>query len=193
LHRELVVTRVFDAPRELVFRVWTEPERVRRWWGPEGFTMPYCDIDLRPGGIFLRCMRSPEGQDFWVTGVFREIVAPERLVITDSFADAEGNVVPPAPYGVGPDMPLERLVTVTFEEPAPRGAGSAWGMGLVDFSIRPHLGADYFPVVVDMAMMERAAARLDHPMYAIDDETAITVVDDVVEVVSEGEWRYFEG
>ncbi len=79
-----------------------------------------------------------------------------------------------------------------FEEPAPRGAGSAWGMGLVDFSIRPHLGADYFPVAVDMAMMERAASRLDHPMYAIDDETAIKVVDGKVEVVSEGEWRYFE-
>ena len=115
---ELVVTRVFDAPRELVFRSWTEPERVRRWWGPEGFTMPYCDIDLRPGGVFLRCMRSPGGQDFWVTGVYREIVAPERLVFTDSFADAEGNVVPPARYGAGPDMPLERLVTVTFEERA---------------------------------------------------------------------------
>jgi uncharacterized protein YndB with AHSA1/START domain len=115
---ELVVTRVFDAPRELVFRAWTEPERVRRWWGPEGFTMPYCDIDLRPGGVFLRCMRSPGGPDLWVTGMFREIVAPERLVFTDSFADAEGNVVPPARYGAGPDMPLERLVTVTFEERA---------------------------------------------------------------------------
>jgi len=113
---ELVVTRVFDSPRELVFRAWTEPERVRRWWGPEGFTMPYCDIDLRPGGTFLRCMRSPGGRDFWVTGVFREIVAPELLVFTDSFADAEGHVVPPARYGAGPDMPPERLVTVTFED-----------------------------------------------------------------------------
>jgi uncharacterized protein YndB with AHSA1/START domain len=90
LHEELVVTRVFDAPRELVFRAWTEPERVRRWRGPEGFTMPYCDIDLRPGGIFLRCMRSPEGQDFWVTGVFREIVAPERLV-TVTFEELAGS------------------------------------------------------------------------------------------------------
>jgi uncharacterized protein YndB with AHSA1/START domain len=117
-HEKLVVTRVFDAPRELVFRAWTEPERVRRWWGPVGFTMPYCDIDLRPGGIFLRCMRSAEGRDVWVTGVFREVFAPERLVFTDSFADEEGNVVPPARYGAGPDMPLERLVTVTFEEDA---------------------------------------------------------------------------
>jgi uncharacterized protein YndB with AHSA1/START domain len=69
LHEELVVARVFDAPRELDFRAWTEPGRVRRWWGPEGFTMPYCDIDLRPGGTFLRYMRSPEGQDFDETAI----------------------------------------------------------------------------------------------------------------------------
>ena len=78
-----------------------------------------------------------------------------------------------------------------YEEAAPKDAGSAWGMGLVDFSIRPHLGADYFPVAVDMAMMERAAAKLDHPMYAIDDETAIKVVDGEVTVVSEGKWKLF--
>lgn len=80
-----------------------------------------------------------------------------------------------------------------FDEAAPKNAGSAWGMGLVGFSVRPHLGADYFPVAIDMAMMERAAAKLDHPMYAIDDETAIKVVDGEVEVVSEGEWRLFNG
>lgn len=115
---ELVVTRVFDAPRGLVFGAWTEPERVKRWWGPRGFTMPFCEIDLRPGGVFLRCMRPPEGYDFWVTGVFREVVVPERLVFTDSFADAEGNVVSAEHYGMDPDVPLERLVTVTFEEDA---------------------------------------------------------------------------
>ena len=114
--RELVVARVFDAPRELVFRAWTEPERLKRWWGPKGFAMPFCEIDPRPGGVFLRCMRSPEGRDFWVTGVFREVVVPERLVLTDAFADAEGNVVPAARYGLGPEWPLERLITVTFEE-----------------------------------------------------------------------------
>ena len=54
--RELVVTRAFDAPRELVFAAWTEPERLKRWWGPKSFTMPFCEIDLRPGGVFLRCM-----------------------------------------------------------------------------------------------------------------------------------------
>jgi dipeptidase E len=80
-----------------------------------------------------------------------------------------------------------------YEEAAPKNAGSAWGMGLVGFAIRPHLNADYFPVAVDMPMMERAAAKLDHPLYAIDDETAIKVVDGEVEVVSEGEWKLFNG
>jgi len=76
-----------------------------------------------------------------------------------------------------------------YEEAAPKGAGSAWGMGLVDFTLRPHLNADYFPVEIDMRMMERAAAKLDYPLYAIDDETAIKVVDGEIEVISEGEWR----
>jgi dipeptidase E len=78
-----------------------------------------------------------------------------------------------------------------YEEAAPRNAGSAWGMGLVGFAFRPHLNADYFPMA-NMEMMERAAAKLDYPLYAIDDETAIKVVDGEVEVVSEGAWRLFD-
>ena len=114
--RGSVVERVFDAPRELVFKAWTEPERLKRWWGPKGFTTPFCAVDLREGGVFLYCMRSPEGRDFWGRGVFREIVVPERLVLAMSFADAEGNAVPATYYGLSPDWPLERLMTVTFEE-----------------------------------------------------------------------------
>jgi uncharacterized protein YndB with AHSA1/START domain/dihydrofolate reductase len=110
------VARVFDAPRELVFKAWTEPERLKHWWGPKGFTTPFCAVDLREGGVFLYCMRSPEGRDFWGRGVYREIVVPERLVLVMSFADAEGNVVPATYYGLGPDWPLESLTTVTFEE-----------------------------------------------------------------------------
>jgi len=96
--RELVISRVFDAPRELVFKAWTEPEHLVRWWGPKGHTTPYCEIDLRPGGVMHHCMRSPEGRDVWSKGVFREIVVPERIVLTDSFADAQGNVVPPTHF-----------------------------------------------------------------------------------------------
>jgi len=113
---ELVITRIFDAPRELVWKVWTEPERVKRWWGPQGFTAPFCRIDLRVGGTYLYCMQSPEGRDYWSTGVFREIVPPEQIVCTDSFADEKGNVVPASHYGMSGDMPLEMVVTVTFEE-----------------------------------------------------------------------------
>jgi uncharacterized protein YndB with AHSA1/START domain len=113
-----VITRVFDAPRELVFKAWTEPERLKRWWGPKGFTTPFCEIDLRPGGVFLYCMRSPEGHDHWGRGVYREIEAPERIVLTSSFADAQGNVVPATHYGMGPEWPLETLLTVAFEEEA---------------------------------------------------------------------------
>jgi uncharacterized protein YndB with AHSA1/START domain len=114
--RELVITRIFDAPRELVWKAWTEPERMQRWWGPENFTAPVCKIDLRVGGVYHFCMRSPEGQDFWSTGVYREIVEPARLVCTDSFADEQGNVVPASHYGMPGDWPLELLVTVTFED-----------------------------------------------------------------------------
>ncbi|MBZ0288942.1 MAG: SRPBCC domain-containing protein, partial [Anaerolineae bacterium] len=114
--REVVVTRIFDAPREKVWKAWTNPEHYKRWWGPEGFTCPACTIDLRVGGKYLYCMRSSEGQDIWGTGVYREIVPMERLVLTDSFANEHGNVVSPTHYGMGEDFPMEMLITVTFED-----------------------------------------------------------------------------
>lgn len=114
--RALEITRIFDAPPERVWRAWTEPERLMAWWGPKGYTAPVCEIDLRVGGKYLCCMRSPEGQDFWSTGVYLEIVAPSLLVCTDSFADEKGNVVPATHYGMSPDFPLELQVRVRLEE-----------------------------------------------------------------------------
>ena len=125
--RDLVITRIFDAPREAVWKAWTDPEQVRRWWGPKGFTAPSIASDFRVGGKYLYCMRAeqpiaaargtgPEGRDYWSTGVYREIVPMERIVATDSFADEEGNVVPATHYGMGTEIPLEMLVTVTFED-----------------------------------------------------------------------------
>lgn len=114
--KELVITRVFDAPRNLVWKAWTEPEHVMEWWGPKGFTAPIVKTDFRVGGKSLLCMRSPEGEDYWSTGVYREIVEPEKIVTTDSFSDAQGNVVPASHYGMSGDWPSELLVTVTFEE-----------------------------------------------------------------------------
>ncbi len=113
---ELVITRIFDAPRELVFKAWTEPEHLMRWWGPKAFTSPVCKIDLRVGGKYLFCMRSPDGKDYYSTGVYQKIDPPNEIVCTDSFADENGKVVPASYYGMGEDFPLELQVTVTFED-----------------------------------------------------------------------------
>ncbi len=113
---EFVITRVFDAPRELVWKAFTESERWERWWGPKGFTTRVSKLDLRPGGVIHFCMRSPEGRDVWSKGVYREVVEPERIVLVVSFSDENGNTVPPAQYGLSPDWPAEALVTVTFAE-----------------------------------------------------------------------------
>jgi uncharacterized protein YndB with AHSA1/START domain len=113
---DLIIERIFDAPRTLVWKAWTDPEQVMRWWGPESFTSPVCKIDLSVGGKYLFCMQSPEGQKYWSTGVYQEISPPEKLVYTDSFADEQGNAVPASYYGMGDDFPFEMLVTVIFEE-----------------------------------------------------------------------------
>ncbi len=114
----LVIERIFSAPIELMWQAWTDPEHIMRWWGPKDFTAPLAKIDFRVGGTYLFCMRSPDGQDYYSTGVYREIVHLKRIVFTDSFADEKGNVVSAAHYGMGEDFPLELLVTVTFEETA---------------------------------------------------------------------------
>lgn len=114
--QELVLTRVIDAPRKAVFKAWTDQEQMANWWGPNGFTIPFGKIDLRPGGVIHYCMRSPEGRDYWGKGIYREINEPERLVFTDVFSDEKGNTVQPVEYGMSADWPAETLITVTFDE-----------------------------------------------------------------------------
>ncbi len=96
----MVVTRVFDAPRALVWEAWTEPKYVMQWWGPKGFTAPFCQIDLRVGGRFLYCMRSPDGQEFWNAGEYHEIVLHEKIVSSMYFSDSKGNKVEPEQLGI---------------------------------------------------------------------------------------------
>ena len=96
----MVVTRVFDAPRELVWRAWTDPQYVMQWWGPNGFTAPFCEMDFRVGGKFLYCMRAPDGQEFWNGGEYHEIVLHEKIVSSMYFSDSKGNRVEPAQYGI---------------------------------------------------------------------------------------------
>jgi uncharacterized protein YndB with AHSA1/START domain len=96
----MVVTRVFDAPRELVWKAWTDPQYVMQWWGPKGFTAPFCQMDFRVGGKFLYCMRAPDGQEFWNGGEYHEIVPHEKIVSSMYFADSKGNKVEPAQFGI---------------------------------------------------------------------------------------------
>ncbi len=99
MDRVLVLHRVFDAPRELVFAAWTRPQHLVRWFGPSHFTLPHCETDFSPGGSYRFCMRAPDGTDHWVWGTYREIVEPARIVFT---------------WNRDPDH--ETLVTVTLDE-----------------------------------------------------------------------------
>lgn len=96
----MVVTRVFDAPRELVWKAWTDPKYVKQWWGPHGFTTPVCEMDFRVGGRSLYCMRTPDGQEFWNGVEYIEIVPPEKIVSLMYFADAKGNKIDAAELGI---------------------------------------------------------------------------------------------
>ena len=114
----IVIERVLDAPREQVWQAWTDPEQLKKWWGPKGFTAPSLQSVVREGGTYLWSMQSPEGETYWSTGTFEEVVPHERLVVTDSFADEQGNVVPPSHYGMTGDHPMEGRIIVTFEDVA---------------------------------------------------------------------------
>jgi uncharacterized protein YndB with AHSA1/START domain len=104
--RTVDIARVFNAPRERVFAAWTKAEHLARWFGPKGFTVPSCEADPRPGGAFCLVMRSPDGKDYWVRGRYREVVAPERLVIECTADDDKGIAR------------LEEVISVTFTERA---------------------------------------------------------------------------
>jgi uncharacterized protein YndB with AHSA1/START domain len=110
---EFVITRTFEAPRERVWKAWTEPDRMRCWWGPKGFTVPVCKMDLRPGGTLHYGLRSPDGHEMWGRFVYREIVAPERLVAVNSFSDAAGGVTR---HPLADTWPMELLSTFEFVE-----------------------------------------------------------------------------
>ena len=107
------ITRTFDAPRDLVWKVWTDPEHLVHWWGPKGLTMTTCKVDLRKGGKFHYGMKTPDGHEMWGKFVYREIVPPERLVLVVSFSDAEGGTTR---HPLSPTWPLEVLNTMTLTE-----------------------------------------------------------------------------
>jgi uncharacterized protein YndB with AHSA1/START domain len=142
--REFVVERHFNAPRTLMFQVFTQPEHLKRWWAPQPYTLPVCTIDLQPGGIWHYCMRSPEGQEQCARSVYREIVPPEKLVYTTTFADEHANPIEGMP---------EHLTTLIFsEEP-----GKTRVTARVQFA-----SAAALKVAVDIGMLQGMSITWDY-------------------------------
>ena len=115
---DLVVMRIIDAPVALVWQAWTDPEHVKRWWGPKDYTSPSCKIDLREGGSYIFCMRAPSwqgGQDSFSDGLYLKIVPLERLEFTQSLTDKDGSPIDPAQAGLPPDFPKELRMVVQFK------------------------------------------------------------------------------
>jgi uncharacterized protein YndB with AHSA1/START domain len=133
LKQDLVLTRVFDAPRELVFRAWTDPKHLAQWFGPHGFTNPVCDVDLRPGGEWRHVMRGPDGNDYPMLAVFQEVVRPERLVFMTYVPNRKKslfeilNTVTFAEQGGKTKLIVEAKVLKSTPEAAPMLAGMEEG------------------------------------------------------------------
>lgn len=114
----VVVERTFDAPVEVIWQLWTTPDLFKTWYGPNGFSVPVAEMDVRVGGKHLFCMerQTPNGSmKMWSTGEYIEVVPNQRLVYTDSIADENGNIVAPAAYGMSDDYPVTTEVTVLLE------------------------------------------------------------------------------
>lgn len=125
-HRDFVISRTFEAPRELLFKVWTDPEHTKHWFGPRGFTTPVCRQELRPGGTMHYCMRSAEGHEMWGKFVYHEVTPPTRLVYVNSFSDAQGGITR---HPMSPTWPLEMLSTITFDDDAGKTKVTVrWGL-----------------------------------------------------------------
>lgn len=113
--RPFVISRTFDVPRESMWKAWTERRQLMQWFGPKGFTMPAARMDFRPGGMFHYCLDSADGHEMWGKFVYREIVAPERIVLVNSFSDESGGITR---HPFSATWPLEMLSTLTLAEQA---------------------------------------------------------------------------
>lgn len=142
LKKPLIIERVYDAPRALVYKAWTDPKHVAEWWGPHGFTNPVVNFDVRPGGTMYIAMTAPDGTVYPNKGVFLEVVEPERLVFTGSaFQDENGGslmedrtTVTFIDLGEQTKVILEAVVTKLVDNPdvlaAVAGMGEGWGESL---------------------------------------------------------------
>jgi len=120
---DLIIERTYAAPRDLLFEVWSHPKHLANWWGPHGFTLAHCEMDFRVGGRYRFCMRSPEGEDHWLHGEYREIDEPNKLVFTWKRESSDGSIW------------CDTLVAVTFRED---GGETAFRMHQSGFDIAEH-------------------------------------------------------
>jgi uncharacterized protein YndB with AHSA1/START domain len=148
--RELVLERVFSAPRELVFKMYTEAEHLKHWWGPRGWEVPVCKVDFRPGGVWHYCMKCVDrdqgqffGMESWGKAIYEEMIEPEKIVYVDYFSDAEGNV--------NESMPSTK-VTVEFVD---------LGGKTKLISRGEYVSAESLKTVMDMGMLEGISQTWD--------------------------------
>ncbi len=120
--RTLVLTRILRAPSQLVFDMWSHPKHLVQWWGPAGFTLPFCEQDLRVGGKYRFCMRAPDGTDHWVRGEYTHVDVPVRLVFT--WLREEND-----------DVWCDTVVDLTFEE---RGSATLMTLNQTTFATTAH-------------------------------------------------------
>jgi len=113
--RHLVVTRLFNAPVESVWKCWSDPNLIMRWWGPDLFTSPSCKVDFREGGTSVVCMRSPQGQDFYSIWKYVKIVPLQHLEFTQNMSDESGHLLDPAKLGLPPEFPRDTRTVIVFK------------------------------------------------------------------------------
>lgn len=115
-NREVLISRMLDAPRELVFRAWTQPEMLQNWYAPHGCTLELFLMDVRPGGRFHHCIHHPKHGACWIAGTFLKVTPPECLIYSHTFSDETGRRLTPVQAGREPDWPEEVVTTVTFDD-----------------------------------------------------------------------------
>lgn len=112
----LSIERIFDAPVELVYQAWTDPELMKQWWGPKSFTCPTAQLDVKVGGRYLLAMKNPGWGIIWSGGRYEVVVPNEKIVLTDHFADKDGNQVNPTVFGMDKLFPKELRIEIDFED-----------------------------------------------------------------------------
>lgn len=114
--KELVIKREFNAPKETVFKAWSDPEMLRKWWAPEGMENGHISVDFKVGGLFRYAFTAQDGTSYWGRGIYKNIDEPDYLSYEDCFTDEDGNDVPPSHFGMDSDELEVSMVEVRFEE-----------------------------------------------------------------------------